>query len=161
MKDRLQRSITVPLRDDAEMTWAEIWEASDSGLIFCWEKGRRMRLVDPDLAARAEQGELVTLVWKGGTENLMEIADPDLVPQAEEGELTSLPLQNGMKSLKLDGTQDDRKTPKKPQPLVGSLKYMAMWQGLRNEDLDVALLSKTVITCTKTQRKVVFRLAKT
>jgi hypothetical protein len=36
------------------------------------------------------------------------------------------------------------------------LKYLATWQGLRGEDLNVALEDETVIVCSKTGQAVVF-----
>ena len=75
-----------------------------------------MRLQDPDLAARADKGELVMLDWKGGVEEKLKIE-------------------------------------KKP----GTLYYLATWQGLRGEDLDVELEGERVIVCTKTGQAVEFR----
>jgi hypothetical protein len=119
MQSHLKRSITVPLR--GELTWAELWESSDKGLILCWERGRQKRIEIPDVAARAEKGELVTLPWKGGTENV------------------------------------DDKTKTKNQVRFGTLKYLAMWQGIRGEDLDISFTTDTFIVCTKSKRAVTFR----
>jgi hypothetical protein len=38
----------------------------------------------------------------------------------------------------------------------GSLQYLAMWQGLRNEDLTIVMTGKTVLVCTRTRQQVVF-----
>ena len=95
---------------------SERWEGSDKGLIWCWERGRQKRSEHPELAARAHNGELVVLVWKGGVE----------------------------KKLDID---------KHP----GSLQYLANWQGLRGEDLDIAISGERIFVCTKTGQAVVFR----
>jgi hypothetical protein len=93
-----------------------MWEGPDEGLIWCWERGRQERLERPDLAARADQGELVVgLDWKGGVE----------------------------KKLKVEKKR-------------GTLKYLATWQGLRGEDLDIDLEHERVIVCTRTGQAVVF-----
>jgi len=113
MATRLLRSVDQPIREG--LSWSERWEGPDKGLIWCWERGRQMRLEDPDLAARADNGELVLLGWKGGVRKKLE-------------------------------------SEKKP----GTLKYLATWQGLRGEDLDLALEGERVIVCTKTEQAVVF-----
>jgi hypothetical protein len=120
MSIHLHRSVDHPLRDG--LSWTELWEGPDKGLIWCWERGRQKRSEDPDLAARADKGELVTLPWKGGT---------------KEG----------------SGTPEERGT----QTKYGTLKYLAMWQGLRHEALDLALEGERVIVCSRTKRSVVFR----
>jgi hypothetical protein len=63
---RLNRSIENPIRED--LKWDEKWKGPDSGLIWSWERGRQKRVEDPDLAEKAEKGELVILPWKGGVE---------------------------------------------------------------------------------------------
>jgi hypothetical protein len=50
------------------------------------------------------------------------------------------------------GAEVKLKTEKKP----GTLKYLATWQGLRGEDLDVAVEGERLIVCTKTGQAVVF-----
>ena len=112
MATRLRRSIKQPIREG--LSWSELWEGPDKGLIWCWERGRQDRLAHPDLAARADKGELVPLDWKGGVRNKLEIKKP------------------------------------------GTLNYLATWQGLRGEDLDIALQGERIIVCTKTGQAVVF-----
>jgi hypothetical protein len=113
MAMRLRRSIDLPIREG--LTWEETWKGPDNGLIWCWERGRQDRLQQPDLAARADKGELVQMAWKGGVVEKQKIA-------------------------------------KKP----GTLKYLATWQGLRGEDLDIALEGDRTIVCTRTGQTVVF-----
>ncbi len=38
-------------------------------MITCWEVGRDMRRKEPEVAERAENGELPVLGWKGGAKN--------------------------------------------------------------------------------------------
>jgi hypothetical protein len=114
MGKRLTRSIRETIRECE--SWPEKWAGPDHGLIFCWERGRKMRLEEEALAARAEKGELVKLnTWKGGVEK------------------------------KLKG-----------KPPSGSLFYLATWQGLRGDDLDIDLESTRTIVCTKTGQAVVY-----
>jgi len=44
----------------------------------------------------------------------------------------------------------------KAQRKAGTLKYLATWQGLRDEDLDITLDGERVIVCTRTEQAVVF-----
>ena len=110
---RMQRSIQEPIRNLG--TTAERWEGPDRGLIWCWERGRQKRVEQPDLAARAEAGELIVLAWEGGVEKKLKVEEK-----------------------------------------LGALKYLATWQGLRGEDLDVEPEGERVIVCAKTRQAVVF-----
>lgn len=116
MSNRLHRSVHEPIRDG--LSWSERWEGADKGLIGCWERGRQKRVEEPELASRAERGELLTLAWRGGVEEKLKI---------------------------------ERKS--------GTLQYLATWQGLRGEDLDLALEGEQVLECTKTGQLVVFSAA--
>ena len=78
-------------------------------------EGRQKRVEEPELAARADNRELVVLVWKGGVDEKL-----------------------------------------KAEKKRGTLKYLATWQGLRGEDLDIALDGEQVIVCSKTGQNVVF-----
>ena len=113
MATHLRRSVDQPIRKG--LSWSERWEGPDKGLIFCWERGRQKRVEEPELAARADKGELVMLAWKGGVQ----------------------------KRLKIE---------RKP----GTLQYLATWQGLRGEDLDLALEGERVVVCTRTGQAVAF-----
>jgi hypothetical protein len=69
---------------------------------------------------------------------------PDLAHQCRAGELPVLGWKGGVnRSLK--------KLEK-----YGSLKYLAQWQGLRGEDLDVYLGEERVLTCSRTKMVVMF-----
>ena len=115
MTARLRRSIDEPIREG--LSWNERWLGPDKGLIWCWERGRQYRIEDPNLTARAEDGELPVGNWRGGVKE---------------------PL----------------KDQKKPKP--GTLQYLATWQGMRGEDLDLELRGERTIVCAKTGQGVVF-----
>ena len=113
MVTRLHRSVDEPIRQP--LGFKQRWQGPDNGLILCWETGRRMRKDKPELAAQAENGELVMLTWKGGVD----------------------------KKLKIET---------KP----GTLNYLATWQGLRGEDLDITLEEEHLIVCTRFGQAVLF-----
>lgn len=113
MATRIHCSISQPIR--TRLIRSETWDGPDRGLIYCWERGRQRRVEDPEIAARAEKGELVVLAWKGGVEEKLKVE-------------------------------------RKP----GSLQYLATWQGLRGDDLDLVLEDEHVIVCSKTGQAVVF-----
>lgn len=103
----ISRTITAPIRKN--ISREELWEASDKGLIFCWEKGRELAAITPELATQCKAGELPPLHWKGGA----------------------------------------IRTLKKPDK-YGSLNYLATWQGLRGEDLQINTEQEPVSICTRT-----------
>jgi len=80
--------------------------------------------------------------WERGRQERLE--RPDLAAQAEKGELVPLDWKGGVK--------EKLKVEKKP----GTLKYLATWQGLRGEGLDIELDGERTIVCTKTGQAVVF-----
>lgn len=123
MSPRIFRPIAAPIRDG--LTWHETWCGSDAGLIFCWENGRRLRCRDCELSRRASVGELVTLPWKGGTENI-----DDALAEENRG---------------------------KAQKRYGTLYYLATWQGLRGEDLNIDMGAEQAVVCSRSNRAVLFR----
>lgn len=64
MIHRIKISFKEPTREG--LSWDERWKGDDKGLITCWEVGRGIRKKEPNLARRAEKGELPVLGWKGG-----------------------------------------------------------------------------------------------
>lgn len=110
---KIHRSIAEPIRKDAK--WEERWNAEDSGLITCWERGREKRTEDPALAVQASNGQLVILPWKGGVEKAI-----------------------------------------KRKQKFGTLYYLAMWQGLRGEDLTIDNAAETSLSCAATGMTVIF-----
>lgn len=76
--------------------------------------------------------------WLRGIEKATQ--DPLMVSQAKRGELPVTVFRGGiLKALKI------------PRVKIGSLHYLAYWQGLRGEDLCVDLDSEPSKTCTATQ----------
>ena len=80
--------------------------------------------------------------WERGREKSRE--DPALAAQARDGQLVVLPWKGGVE-----------RTIKKKQKF-GTLSYLAMWQGLRNEDLNIDAQEEISFTCTATGMAVVF-----
>ena len=80
--------------------------------------------------------------WERGRQKRVE--ELELAACAEKGELVMLSWKGGVETkLKIE---------KKP----GTFKYLATWQGLRGEDLDIPLEAGRVIECTKTGQAVAF-----
>jgi hypothetical protein len=80
--------------------------------------------------------------WERGREKRAE--SPDLAADAELGKLVLLPWRGGVEKAV------------KSKQKFGSLNYLAMWQGLRGEDLDIDPNTATVITCIATGVSVTF-----
>lgn len=95
-----------------------------------WEK--RWNDVDQGLIA----------CWERGREKGRE--DPALAAQARDGQLVVLPWKGGV----------ERAIKKKQK--FGTLYYLAMWQGLRGEDLNIDAAAEAVLTCTATGMAVIF-----
>ncbi len=70
--------------------------------------------------------------------------EPELAERARNGELPVLGWKGGIEKT--------LKTKEK----YGTLYYLAQWQGLRGDDLDIDLLEETDIECSRTGMKVVF-----
>jgi hypothetical protein len=80
--------------------------------------------------------------WERGREKCLEA--PDLATDARNGQLVLLPWKGGIeKAIK--------KTEK-----YGVFNYLAMWQGLRGDDLDVDLSQECSLTCSITKMTVIF-----
>ena len=80
--------------------------------------------------------------WERGREKSAEA--PKLAEQARLGQLVVLPWKGGVE-----------KTIKKTQKF-GTFRYLAMWQGLRGEDLNIDDSEEIAITCAVTAMTVVF-----
>ena len=65
------REITIPIR--LNLSWYELWEKDDQGLIRCWERGREKAEEEPSLSKEAQKGRLVVLPWKGGLRKQLKI----------------------------------------------------------------------------------------
>ncbi|NQT63967.1 MAG: hypothetical protein HQ556_13485 [Candidatus Marinimicrobia bacterium] len=91
--------------------------------------------------------------WKGPDKGLIiswEVGrklsrkEPELAERAKKGELPVLNWKGGTEKP----TQKNEK--------YGSLYYLAQWQGLRCEDLDIDVSKKTELICTKTGMRVIY-----
>jgi len=91
-------------------------------------------------------------LWRGEDEGLItcwEVGrkirerDPDLAKRVENGELPILGWKGGV----------EKKIKKKK---YGTLNYLAAWQGLRGEDLDIDLSQEPELICSKTGMKVIY-----
>ena len=80
--------------------------------------------------------------WERGRQKRAE--DPALAAQANNGRLVVLPWKGGIERAI------------KKELNYGTLFYLAMWQGLRGEDLDIDVSSETALTCSQTGVRVIF-----
>ncbi len=60
----VRRSLLEPIRSG--LSWHQIWDAEDRGLIQCWENGRQGLAISLESIEAARRGELPILHWKGG-----------------------------------------------------------------------------------------------
>ena len=72
--------------------------------------------------------------WERGREKARE--NPDLAAAAKRGELVILPWKRGVRISK--------------NKAFGPLLYLAMWQGLRGDDLNIDLAAEVTIQCSST-----------
>lgn len=95
-----------------------------------------------------------TETWEGFDKGLIEcwergrqkrIEDLELAARAESGQLVVLAWRGGVE-VKL----------KNNQVKYGTYQYLATWQGLRGEDLDIEVDIERVIVCSKTGQSVIF-----
>jgi hypothetical protein len=88
----------------------------------------------------------VIAAWERGRA-ISEEANADsqeLTTRARRGELVVLPWKGGVeRALKL-------------KQKFGTMRYLAMWQGLRGDDLDVELDSETTLRCSATGMAVTY-----
>ncbi|WP_080270506.1 hypothetical protein N027_03415 [Pseudomonas syringae USA007] len=80
--------------------------------------------------------------WENGRE--LAVASPSVAKRCLEGELPILAWKGGVSR--------DMKLRKK----IGSFKYLAQWQGLRGEDLDIDSTKKHQLVCSLTKVVVTF-----
>jgi len=92
-------------------------------------------------------------LWKGVDEGLiycwergrqLQQEQPELATRAKEGELVMLWWRGGVEE-KILGEK------------VGTLAYLATWQGLRGDDLKIDTLSSHSLVCSRTNQKVTYR----
>ena len=82
------------------------------------------------------------ICWEIGRRRSIE--SPELAEQVKNGELPVLGWKGGV----------EKKIQKKEK--YGCLNYLAEWQGLRGEDLDIDLTEEKEIVCSKTGMKVIY-----
>lgn len=80
--------------------------------------------------------------WERGRAKSLE--DATLAQQARNGQLIILPWKGGVE-----------KAVKKKQK-YGSFYYLAMWQGLRGDDLNIDTENEPTLTCSVTSMTIVF-----
>lgn len=80
--------------------------------------------------------------WESGLRISMD--DPFLADRARQGHLVVLSWKGGVEKRLKKGRK------------FGSLKYLAMWRGLRGEPLDVSLVDEVTLVCARTQMKVTY-----
>lgn len=74
----------------------------------------------------------------------MRSESPALAARAMAGELPVLPWRGGVEKPLRSGVK------------LGSVYYLAMWQGLRGDSLDVSLQQDALLVCTRTGQAVQF-----
>ena len=84
---------------------------------------------------------LVT-AWNTGREKM--VKSPELAEAARNGQLVPLVWKGGVEKKIIKTTK------------YGSLYYLAMWQGIRGEDLNIDLDSEPSVTCSITGMTVIF-----
>ncbi len=90
---------------------------------------------------RGPDNGLITC-WEVGRRKSIET--PELADRAKNGELPVLGWKGGI----------EKKIQKKEK--YGSLNYLAQWQGIRGEDLNIDLTEEIEIVCSKTGMKVIY-----
>ena len=80
--------------------------------------------------------------WEVGREMSQE--KPGLAIRARNGELPVVGLKGGVEKELI------------MEEKIGTLAYLALWQGLRGEDLDIRLDEERKIICSRTKQKVIF-----
>ena len=82
------------------------------------------------------------IAWEVGRQKSIEL--PELAEKAKKGELPKLGYKGGI----------DKET--KQNIKGGTLNYLAQWQGLKGEDLEIDLTKEKRLVCSKTKVEVRF-----
>ena len=80
--------------------------------------------------------------WERGREKAVE--DPEFASRAQRGQLIILPWKGGVEKTTKRGTK------------YGTFFYLAMWQGLRGEDLNIDTADEISLRCAATKMMVIF-----
>jgi len=95
--------------------------------------------IDPSWEERWERADQGLInCWECGREWVL--SHPEQAKLANGGELLVLPWKGGV----------NKNAKKVPAKKTGSLYYVAMWQGLRSEDLDIDIELGAVLQCAAT-----------
>lgn len=93
--------------------------------------------------------------WRGEDKGLIKnyevgralaLNETELAEKAKRGELPVLGYKGGV----------EKKLKRKEK--IGALNYVAIWQALRGEDLNIDIEKEMVLTCTKTHMTVTFTM---
>ena len=103
------------------------------------EEANRKGLTWEELWKGSDNGLIAC--WERG--RLKAVENPDLAESCNIGELPVLAWKGGV-DKKIKGKK------------YGSLFYLATWQGLRSEDLNINQYEEISIICSKTQVEVIF-----
>lgn len=90
--------------------------------------------------------------WEAGRQ--LAAAQPKQAALALNGELIPLPWKGGLEPP--DPASTKRVTKGKKAPKYGCLLYLAMWQGVRGDDLDVDTDRETILECTGNKSAVIY-----
>ena len=90
--------------------------------------------------------------WKGSDKGLIMCWEVGRNLQQKRPELAELALNNELPVLGWKGGVNKKLTKEK----YGSLNYLAQWQALRGEDLNIDISKEYVLVCSKTQMQVTF-----
>jgi hypothetical protein len=90
---------------------------------------------------RGDDKGLITC-WETGRE--LGNKESDLAKKAERGELPVLSWKGGVERKILKGEK------------YGTLNYLAKWQGLRGEDLNIDLSKEIEMICSKTGMRIIY-----
>jgi hypothetical protein len=86
--------------------------------------------------------------WERG--RAMSAEDPELAAKTRAGALVSLPWRGGVPD-----------PPPKTKTKPGTFRYLAMWQGLRGDDLNIDTDAEVVVWCSASGLSVTFSKAAT
>lgn len=104
----------------------------------------------PELWQGVDEGLIAA--WEAGRH--LAAAEPEKAVLARKGELLVLPWKGGLEPP--DPTKPLRQAKGKKAPKYGCLLYLAMWQGVRGEDLAVDTDRETRLNCTRNKSAVIY-----
>lgn len=138
---RLQHRVRDYDSRDLDLPYAERIDGPDSGVINSWRVGVSKRLALQQMFVGVERKDAAAVERM---ERALGVAA--LHWKAEDGELPVLPTRGGVER------------PLKVKFKIGALHYLAMWHGLRGEDLDLDTDDEPALVCSRHGVRVVFTL---